>query len=111
MRPSGVIVHSDRGSQYAAEAFRWNLANFDMIQSMSRRGNCYDNAPMESFFKTYKTEETKDTVYATHEAATRAATNFIDGFYNPTRRHSSIDYLSPIEFEEQLKVLNATACT
>ena len=102
LRPTGVIVHSDRGSQYASNAFRYLLTQCRMIQSMSRRGNCYDNAPMESFFKTYKTEETGETIYATHEEATRAAIEFIEKFYNPKRLHSSIGYLSPIAFEEQL---------
>ena len=114
LRPAGVIVHSDRGSQYASENFRTRLSKFGLIQSMSRRGNCYDNAPMESFFKTYKTEETKDTVYPTHEAATRAASSFIERFYNPIRLHSSIGYVSPIAFEESIRArpqASTAACT
>jgi putative transposase len=67
---------------------------------MSRRGNCYDNAPMESFFKSYKTEEVQDQIYETHEQATRAVSDYIEGFYNPNRLHSSIDYQSPIDFEQ-----------
>ncbi len=66
---------------------------------MSRRGNCYDNAPMESFFKSFKTEEVQDEHYETHEQATRGVSSYIECFYNPIRLHSSLDYLSPIEFE------------
>lgn len=96
----GLIVHSDRGSQYASESFRSRLAKHRVIQSMSRRGNCYDNAPMESFFKSYKTEEVQDIVYESHEHATRCATQYIESFYNSRRLHSSIGYRSPIEFEQ-----------
>ena len=66
---------------------------------MSRKGNCYDNAPMESFFKTYKSEEVLDEIYESHEHATRAATQYIERFYNPTRRHSALGYMSPNDFE------------
>ena len=66
---------------------------------MSRTGNCYDNAPMESFFKTYKSEEVLDEVYESHEQATRAATQYIERFYNAVRRHSALDYMSPNDFE------------
>ncbi|QDS95086.1 Integrase core domain protein [Roseimaritima multifibrata] len=95
----GVIVHSDRGAQYASGAFREELSQHGLIQSMSRRGNCYDNAPMESFFKSYKTEEVRNEQYETHEQATRGASEFIEHFYTPVRLHSSLDYQSPIEFE------------
>ncbi|EMI18736.1 Integrase, catalytic core domain protein [Rhodopirellula maiorica SM1] len=99
-KPSpGVIVHSDRGSQYASGAFRQRLSQHKLVQSMSNRGNCYDNAPMESFFKSYKTEEVRDEQYETHEQATRGACDFIEHFYNSVRLHSSLGYLSPIEFE------------
>ena len=69
---------------------------------MSRRGNCYDNAPMESFFKSYKAEEVQDEVYATHEQATRGVSEYIERFYNPIRMHSSLDYQSPIDFERAI---------
>ena len=95
----GVIVHSDRGSQYASDAFGQQLKQHGLVQSMSRRGNCYDNAPMESFFKSYKTEEVRDEEYETHEHATRRVSEFIEHFYNSVRLHSSIGYQSPIEFE------------
>lgn len=99
----GVIVHSDRGSQYASEAFRERLSKHGLVQSMSRRGNCYDNAPMESFFKSYKAEEVQDEIYETHEHATRGVSQYIENFYNPRRLHSSLDYQSPIEFEQRLQ--------
>jgi len=98
---AGLIVHSDRGSQYASEAFRRRLDERELVQSMSRRGNCYDNAPMESFFKSYKTEEVQE-VYDTHEQATRGASDYIEQFYNPRRLHSSLDYRSPIDFEQAI---------
>ena len=99
---SGLIVHSDRGSQYASSVFRDRLTKYEMTQSMSRRGNCYDNAPMESFFKSYKTEEVQDNIYETFEHATRGVSDYIEHFYNPRRLHSSIDYRSPIDYERQL---------
>ncbi|QDT12914.1 Integrase core domain protein [Planctomycetes bacterium K23_9] len=99
---AGLIVHSDRGCQYASEHFRNSLAQNGFIQSMRRRGNCYDNAPMESFFKSYKTEEANEK-YETHEHATRDASNYIEQFYNSVRRHSSLNFQSPIDFERQLQ--------
>lgn len=104
---NSLIVHSDRGSQYASSAFRRRLSQHRSIQSMSRRGNCYDNAPMESFFKSYKTEEVHDATYETHEEATRSASNYIEGFYNPLRLHSSLDYQSPVDFERSIRANNS----
>jgi len=95
-----LIVHSDRGSQYAALAFQNRLAERGFRQSMSRKGNCYDNAPMESFFRSFKAEEVYLNHYGTHEQATRAVSSYIDRFYNPHRLHSSLKYLSPMEFEQ-----------
>ncbi|TWT76790.1 Integrase core domain protein [Planctomycetes bacterium CA13] len=100
--PPGLIVHSDHGSQYASGAFRERLDRHKLKQSMSRRGNCYDNAPMESFFKSYKTEEVLDKIYETHEEATRCVSKYIESFYNPIRLHSSLDYRSPIDFEQAM---------
>jgi putative transposase len=96
----GLIVHSDRGSQYAALAFQNRLSDCGFRQSMSRKGNCYDNAPMESFFRSFKVEEVYPNHYNTHEQATRAVSDYIDRFYNPQRLHSSLEYLSPMEFEQ-----------
>ncbi len=97
---SGLILHSDRGSQYASIAFRARLTQCEFLQSMSRKGNCYDNAPMESFFKSFKVEEVYHSRYETHEQATRAVIDYIERFYNPKRLHSTLDYVSPNEFEE-----------
>ena len=96
----GLIIHSDRGSQFASHAFRKQLAEREFKQSMSRKGNCYDNAPMESFFKSFKGEEVYHAEYETHEQAQRGATDYIDRFYNSERLHSSLGYLSPNEYEQ-----------
>lgn len=98
----GLIVHSDRGVQFASLAYRNRLENQGFLQSMSRKGNCYDNAPMESFFKSFKVEEVYEQTYETHEHATRGAIDYIERFYNRVRLHSSLDYASPIEFEGRL---------
>ena len=90
----GLIVHSDRGSQYASLAFRNRIAQCGLLQSMSRKGNCYDNAPMESFFKSFKIEEVNHNRYQTHEQAVRAASDYIELFYNPVRLHSALGYVS-----------------
>jgi transposase InsO family protein len=98
---AGLIVHSDRGSQFASLAYQNRLSACEFQQSMSRKGNCYDNAPMESFFRSFKVEEVYWNEYQTHEQATRGVTDYIDRFYNRVRLHSSLDYLSPSEFENQ----------
>jgi putative transposase len=99
-RPSnGLIHHSDRGVQYASHDYRAALAADGITASMSRKGDCYDNAPMESFFHTLKTERVHHRRYATRAEAQRDIFAYIEGFYNKTRRHSSIGYISPIEME------------
>lgn len=103
-RPSaGLVVHSDRGSQYASADFRGRLAEHRFRQSMSRRGNCYDNAPMESFFSSLKGEYLEHQHFATHAAARAAVFTYVETFYNRVRLHSSIGYRSPNEFEAMLK--------
>lgn len=97
--PNGLIVHSDRGSQFASLAYQNRLKARNFLQSMSRKGNCYDNAPMESFFRSFKVEEVYWNEYQTHEQATRAVIDYIDRFYNPVRLHSSLNYQSPLDFE------------
>lgn len=97
----GLILHSDRGVQYASERFRAQLAQAGITASMSRRGNCYDNARAESFFATLKTEHTYRHDFADHTEARRATFEWIEAFYNRSRRHSSIGYLSPVDFENQ----------
>lgn len=99
---AGLIVHSDRGSQYASLAFRQRLDGLSFRQSMSRKGNCYDNAPMESFYRSFKVEEVHHQKFLSHEQATRSVVDYIERFYNRSRMHSAIDYLSPIEFECRL---------
>ena len=99
--PPGLIHHSDRGIQYAAEAYRQVLAQSGISPSMSRKGNCWDNAPMESFFHTLKTERVHHRVYATRDQARRDLFQYIEGFYNPHRLHSALGYLSPAEMERR----------
>ena len=99
--PPGLIHHSDRGIQYAAEAYRQTLATSGITPSMSRKGNCWDNAPMESFFHTLKTERVHHRVYATRDQARRDLFQYIEGFYNPRRLHSALGYLSPEEMERR----------
>jgi putative transposase len=97
--PAGLIHHSDRGVHYASNDYRAALADAGCIASMSRRADCYDNAPMESFFHTLKTELVHHSDYATREQAQRDIFAFIEGFYNRTRLHSAIGYISPIQME------------
>jgi putative transposase len=99
-RPAaGLIHHSDRGVQYASTDYRKLIRPAGFQTSMSRKADCYDNAPMESFFHTLKTELVHHRRYATRQEATRDIFAYIEGFYNRTRRHSAIGYLSPIEME------------
>jgi transposase InsO family protein len=93
-----LIHHSDQGSQYASTDFQHRLKENDIIQSMSGRGNCYDNALAESFFATLKTKEA-DAPYQTRQQAKTSIFSYIETFYNPNRRHSSLNYLSPNDFE------------
>jgi putative transposase len=95
----GLIFHSDRGVQYASHAFRESLDKHHMIQSMSRKGNCWDNACAESFFATLKNEEIYFRTYKTRDEARMSVFEYISVFYNRKRRHSFLDYLSPEEFE------------
>jgi putative transposase len=99
-RPAvGLIHHSDRGVQYASHDYRVALAAAGMTASMSRKADCFDNAPMESFFHTLKTELVHHRQYATRAEAQRDIFAFVEGFYNRTRLHSAIGYISPIEME------------
>lgn len=101
-RPSpGLIHHSDRGVQYCAQDYQRLLRAFGMQASMSRRGNCYDNAPMESFWGTLKTELVHHRHYATRAHAIREITEYIEIFYNRQRRHSRLGNLSPAAFVQQ----------
>lgn len=96
----GLLHHSDRGVQYASNEFRGMLQKHGMICSMSRKGDCWDNAPMESFFKTLKTELVRGSRFASRDEARRAIYEYIEIFYNRYRLHSSLGYMSPEEFEK-----------
>ncbi len=98
--PPGLLHHSDRGSQYASRAYRLALEGMGMTCSMSRKGDCWDNAVVESFFANLKREEVADSVYATRQEARSALFSYLEMFYNRERRHSSLGYLSPTEFEQ-----------
>ena len=98
-----LLHHSDRGCQYTSEAFRQRLAMRGITQSMSRSGNCYDNAAMESFWATLKTECFRSRVPATRTEATSMVFDYIETFYNPVRLHSALDYQSPVEFEQNIQ--------
>jgi transposase InsO family protein len=97
----GLIHHSDRGSQYAAGDYQKLLKTNGIVPSMSRKGNCWDNAPMESWFHTLKTELVHHTSYATREAAKRDLFAYIEGYYNRQRLHSALGYLTPEQAELQ----------
>lgn len=100
----GLLHHSDRGSQYASLAYQDRLAAQQMEVSMSRTGNCYDNAVMESFWATLKTERVYDQSYQTRSEARTDIFLFIEGFYNRRRRHSALGYLSPDQFERHFQL-------
>jgi transposase InsO family protein len=98
--PARLLHHSDRGVQYACDAYQHVLSSRGLRASMSRKGNCYDNAVVESFFSTLKTELVHHERYATRAAARQSLFEYIEVFYNRRRRHSSLGYVSPHEFEE-----------
>lgn len=102
--PPGLIHHSDRGSPYASGDYRKRLDSYGMMASMSRTGDCWDNAVAESFFATIKGDELDHQCYPSHAAANATIDDYITNFYNPVRRHSTIDYLSPDEFELRAQV-------
>ena len=107
-RPApGVMFHSDRGSQYCSKAFQKMLKNNGMVSSMSRKGNCWDNSVAESFFGSLKTERVFDSSYLTREEARSDTVDYIEMFYNSTRRHSYLGYLSPAEFEKRMVLKKA----
>jgi putative transposase len=95
----GLVAHSDRGSQYASEHYQGLLAGHGITCSMSRRANCWDNAPMESFFASLKKELTRGEIFATREEARASIFEYVEIFYNRIRRHSSLGYRSPADYE------------
>ncbi len=102
--PNMVRYHSDRGSQYTSEQFQRLMAEHGVTCSMSRAGNVWDNAAMESFFSSLKTERTARKTYRTRDQAKADVFDYIERFYNPKRRHSTLGYVSPIEFEKQVRL-------
>jgi transposase InsO family protein len=101
---AGLIFHSDRGTQYASYAFRNIMDRCGFVQSMSSSGNCYDNAMMESFFHTLKTELIYFEKYRTRREARGSVFEYIEVFYNRVRRHSALNYCSPVEFDKKAQV-------
>ena len=100
-KPDALLHHSDRGSQYTSEQFQRLMAYHGVACSMSRSGNVWDNAAMESFFSSLKTERTARKIYRTRDDAKADVFDYIERFYTPNRRHSTIGYLSPVEFERK----------
>ena len=100
-RPApGLMHHSDRGSQYASGAFQARLREYGMVCSMSRKGNCWDNAPTESFFNSLKNERVHGARYDTRDEAIADVFDYIEPFYNRRRKHSTLGYVSPVKFLE-----------
>jgi putative transposase len=98
-KPEALLHHSDQGSQYASEQFQRLLADQGITCSMSRAGDVWDNSAMESFFSSLKIERVNRRVYATRDEAKADVFDYVERFYNPRRRHSTLGYLSPVEFE------------
>jgi transposase InsO family protein len=97
--PSALVAHSDRGSQYASEHYQRRLSEERIMCSMSRRGNCWDNAPIESFFASLKKELVHHEDYATRDEAKASIFEYVEAFYNRVRRHSALGYVAPDEYE------------
>lgn len=103
---SGLVHHSDKGSQYTSKDFQTLLSMHEMVASMSSTGNCYDNAAMESFFHTLKTEHVYFEYYLTRKQAMQSIFEYVEVFYNRKRSHSTLGYLSPVFFEKQWQQKN-----
>jgi putative transposase len=101
-KPDELLHHSDQGSQYTSEDFQRLLRDHGIVCSMSRRGDCWDNAAMESFFSSLKTERTSRKHYVMRDEARADVFDYVERFYNPRRRHSTLGYLSPMQFEQRL---------
>jgi putative transposase len=100
--PKGLIHHSDRGSQYCSIDYQAELKKHGILISMSGKGNCFDNSMVETFFKTLKAELVWRTVFQTRAEASASIAGYIESFYNPVRRHSALDFVSPIQFENAM---------
>jgi putative transposase len=105
----GLVHHTDRGSQYASNDYRKALSDIGAVQSMSRKGDCWDNACAESFFGTLEQELGGDVIWADETEARAAIGDYIHHFYNPVRRHSTLDYSSPVAYEHQYRLNQAEA--
>ena len=103
-KPDALLHHSDQGTQYTSQHFQELLADNGIVCSMSRSGNVWDNAAMESFVSSLKTERIRAKVYRTRDAARADVFDYIERFYNTVRRHSTIGYLSPVEFEKRAEL-------
>ena len=103
-RPKELLHHSDRGSQYTSQAFQRLMAEHGVTCSLSRSGNVWDNAAMESFFSSLKVERVAGKIYRTRDQARADVFDYIERFYNPRRRHSTIGYISPMEFEAKVRL-------
>lgn len=103
-KPDALLHHSDQGSQYTSEAFQRLMTEHGVTCSMSRSGNVWDNAAMESFFSSLKTERTTRRTYRTRDEARADVFDYIERFYNPARRHSTLGYLSPVQFENRAQL-------
>jgi len=100
-----LVHHSDQGAQYTSQAFTSMLQKHGVTISMSARGNCYDNAVVESFFHTLKTECTNHSTYQTRDQAKQEIFDYVELFYNGQRKHSYLDYMTPLQFEKRLAPL------
>jgi len=109
---AGLLHHSDRGCQYTSRAYRLLLEQSGVVVSMSRKGNCWDNAAVESFFGTLKDECVQDSTYPSYEHARRSLFEYLEVYYNRQRRHSSLGYVSPMAYEQQVlgQNRNASVC-
>ena len=106
-KPKGTVtIHSDQGSQFTSHEWRAFLRQHNLQASMSRRGNCHDNAVAESFFQLLKRERIQRKIYATREDARADVFEYIEMFYNPKRRHTNNGMLSPVDFETRQQILN-----
>jgi putative transposase len=103
-KPDALLHHSDQGSQYTSGQFQRLMADNGVVCSMSRSGNVWDNAAMESFFSSLKTERIGKKIYRTRDDARAEVFDYVERFYNPVRRHSTIGYVSPVEFEKKVGV-------
>lgn len=107
-RPREVLHHSDQGSQYTSEQFQMLLADAGIVCSMSKRGDCWDNAPMESFFSTLKTERLSRRIHRSRDECRADVFDYIERFYNARRQHSTLGYVSPMQFEAATSYVNQT---